>query len=109
MVGMIGGRQNLNLQSNYDIEVGCFRKFTIVHEFLHALGFYHQQSASNRDEYVRIDFDKIQEGTLHNFNKYGWNVISDFGVAYDYGSVLHYGKTAFSIDGSQTIFPLQVK
>jgi hypothetical protein len=106
-VGRIGKAQNLNLQQN-DIEQGCFRKYTIVHEFMHALGFYHQQSAANRDDYVQVVWEKIRPGTENNFNKYGWNKISDFGVEYDYGSVMHYGRTGFSIDGSDTIIPIRV-
>lgn len=105
-VGMRGGRQQLNLQTNQP-EVGCFRLFTIAHEFLHALGFYHMQSATERDDYVRIVWDKIQSGTEGNFNKYESNVINQFGVEYDYGSVMHYSRTAFTIDGSDTIIAIQ--
>lgn len=91
----------------FDREVGCFRFYTIVHEFIHAIGFYHQQSATERDEYVKIVWDKIEEGTEFNFDAYGDNIISNFGVEYDYGSVMHYGKTAFSKDGSDTIIALK--
>jgi hypothetical protein len=65
------------------------------------------QSAADRDEYVRIEFDKIQAGTEHNFNKYGFDVITNYDVEYDYGSMMHYGKTAFSRDGSDTIIALK--
>uniref|UniRef100_A0A182MQ71 Metalloendopeptidase n=1 Tax=Anopheles culicifacies TaxID=139723 RepID=A0A182MQ71_9DIPT len=101
-VGYIGNAQNLNLQPN-TVGVGCFRIGTVVHEFLHALGFYHQQSASDRDEFVDILWDNIQEGTQNNFNIYGSNVVTDFNVRYDYGSVMHYGATAFSKNGQKTI------
>jgi hypothetical protein len=105
-VGRQGGRQYMNLQP-FDREVGCFRLYTIVHEFIHAIGFYHQQSATERDDYVRIVWDKIQDGTAFNFDKYGEDIITNYGVEYDYGSVMHYGKTAFSTDGTDTIIPLK--
>jgi Astacin (Peptidase family M12A) len=105
-VGRVGGRQQLNLQP-YQLEVGCFRLYTIVHEFLHAIGIYHMQSATERDEYVRIVEENIQAGTLSNFRKYGSDVVSQFGVEYDYGSVMHYSKTAFSINGSDTIVAIR--
>lgn len=105
-VGRRGGEQILNLQP-YNLESGCFRLYTVVHEFLHAVGFYHMQSATERDEYVRIEFDKIQPGTANNFNTYGSDIISNYGVEYDYGSVMHYSATAFTIDGSPTIIPLR--
>lgn len=91
----------------FEREVGCFRLYTIVHEFIHAIGFFHQQAASERDEYVKIVWDKIEAGTEFNFDAYGSNIISNFDVEYDYGSVMHYGKTAFSIDGSDTIVALK--
>lgn len=63
------------------------------------------QSATERDDYVDIIWDKIQANTENNFNKYGADYITNYKVEYDYGSVMHYGKTAFSIDGSDTIIP----
>lgn len=65
------------------------------------------QSSTERDEYVEIVWDKIQSGTASNFNKYGADIITNYDVEYDYGSVMHYGPTAFTIDGSQTIIPLK--
>jgi len=97
-VGRLGGRQELNLQAN-----GCMYTGTIVHEFLHALGFYHQQSATERDDYVTIMWENIQEGTEHNFDKYGADIITNFGTPYDFGSVMHYDAYAFSKNGQKTI------
>ncbi|GFG36495.1 hypothetical protein Cfor_04647, partial [Coptotermes formosanus] len=59
-VGRQGGRQQLNLEPSAP-GVGCFRLGTIEHELLHALGFYHQQSATERDDYVTIRWENIQE------------------------------------------------
>ncbi|EDV99284.1 seminal metalloprotease 1 [Drosophila grimshawi] len=98
--------QQLNLE-NYDLDKGCFRLGTIVHEFLHALGFYHQQSTWNRDDYVRIVMENIQEGTEHNFDKYDKETVDNYGQEYDYGSVMHYQPTAFSKNGQMTIVPLE--
>ncbi|XP_063232309.1 zinc metalloproteinase nas-13-like isoform X2 [Bacillus rossius redtenbacheri] len=101
-VGRLNGGQMLNLQIP-----GCFRHGTIVHEFLHALGFYHQQSTHNRDDYVAILWQNIRAGTERNFNKYDARVVTDFGTDYDYSSVMHYSRTAFSVNGQATIVPLQ--
>ncbi|XP_050094470.1 seminal metalloprotease 1-like [Anopheles aquasalis] len=104
VVGYNGRAQNLNLQP-YPVGQGCFRIGTVVHEFLHALGFYHQQSASDRDDFVEIVYDNIEAGTENNFNIYPSTTVTDFGVRYDYGSVMHYSATAFSKNGQRTIIP----
>lgn len=76
---MRGGRQQLNLQPS-QIEVGCFRLGTVIHEYLHAVGFFHMQSATERDDFVRIVWENIQAGTEGNFAKYNDSVITNFDV-----------------------------
>ena len=45
-------------------------------------------------------------GKEGNFNKYDRNKITDYGVSYDYDSVMHYSAYAFSKNGNRTIVPL---
>lgn len=72
-----------------------------------ALGFYHTQSAYNRDEYVLIKWENIDENAKHNFDKQSNKTTTLFDLDYDYGSVMHYGSKGFSINGQDTIVPLQ--
>ena len=51
------GVQNLSLRVP-----GCLVHGTIAHEFIHALGFWHEQSRPDRDEYVQVVWDKITTG-----------------------------------------------
>lgn len=37
-------------------------------------------SATERDEYVRIDFDKIQSGGENDFRSFGFDVITNYNV-----------------------------
>lgn len=103
-VGRQGRRQTLNL-ALYEPEQGCFRLGTIMHEFIHALGFYHMQSATERDDFVRIAWEHIQRGMEHNFNRYDAERITNFGVEYDVTSVMHYSAYAFTSNGYATIIP----
>ncbi|KAJ8383579.1 hypothetical protein AAFF_G00219590 [Aldrovandia affinis] len=91
------GKQGLSIGSN------CDRIATIEHEFLHALGFWHEQSRSDRDDYVHIVWDEITEGKEHNFNTYDDTLSSALNVPYDYGSMMHYSKTAFNKASAPTI------
>ncbi|PIO36847.1 hypothetical protein AB205_0210510, partial [Aquarana catesbeiana] len=91
------GKQQLSLGQN------CDRIATIQHEFLHSLGFWHEQSRADRDDYVIIMWDRIQSGTQGNFNTYNDTRSNSLNVPYDYTSVMHYSKTAFQIGSEPTI------
>ncbi|KAL0967500.1 hypothetical protein UPYG_G00253040 [Umbra pygmaea] len=81
---------------NLSIGAGCDSKAVVEHELLHALGFYHEQSRSDRDDYVKIWWDQIVEGKEHNFNKYEDDFITDLNTPYDYESVMHYRPFSFN-------------
>ncbi|GAB0182522.1 meprin A subunit beta [Grus japonensis] len=91
------GMQQLSIGAN------CDRIGTIQHEFLHALGFWHEQSRSDRDDYVSIMWDRIQTGKDHNFNKYDDKTSDSLNVPYDYTSVMHYSQNAFRNGTEPTI------
>ncbi|XP_062556316.1 high choriolytic enzyme 1-like [Armigeres subalbatus] len=101
-LGHTGGQQFVNLQPN-----GCMVLGTIIHEFLHALGFVHMQSASDRDFYVKINWAAIQSGKSHNFDRYDSTFINDYGIPYDYNSVMHYRADSFTATGEDTIIPYE--
>lgn len=42
---------------------GCVTKVgTIIHEMMHALGFFHEQNRSDRDDYVYINWANVRAG-----------------------------------------------
>jgi hypothetical protein len=71
---------------------------TIIHEIAHAVGIWHEQSRDDRDNHVKINWDLIQEGREHNFEKYGGGGF-DVGP-YDFFSLMHYACTLFRRDGA---------
>lgn len=103
-MGHIGGVQRVNLQLSAPGS-GCFRAGTLIHEFLHTLGFHHMQSATERDDFVKIEWDHIAEDHKKNFNKYDSNRITNFGEMYDVNSIMHYSAYGFSKNGYATIVP----
>lgn len=56
LLGYIGDKQVLSLQ-----RYGCINRGIIQHEVLHALGFYHEHTRSDRDQYVRINWKNINK------------------------------------------------
>ncbi|KAK0090145.1 hypothetical protein PV325_002570 [Microctonus aethiopoides] len=101
-VGKQGKSQLINLQTP-----NCLKHGTIIHEIMHAVGFYHQQSTFDRDDYVKIHWENIKNGKEHNFNKYDDKTVTDFNVGYDYSSVMHYSSRAFSKNDEPTITPIK--
>jgi len=96
-VGAVQDKQDVSLAS------GCWYKGTAIHEILHALGFWHEQSRPDRDNYVTVVSENISPSLLYNFNKMDPEKVSSQDSEYDIGSVLHYNGYAFSINGKATI------
>lgn len=86
-----------------NLGTGCWGKGTIAHELGHAFGLIHEHQRADRDTYVTINYDQIQDGEAHNFTKI---VTSRLWTEYDFGSIMHYGKSAFAkVNGAETISP----
>ncbi|XP_063873152.1 blastula protease 10-like [Scylla paramamosain] len=96
------GKLNRNGQP-VSIGSGCNYLGIVAHEIGHAIGFYHEQSRPDRDDYVVINYENIQDNRESNFNKYSTSVINNQNILYDYSSDMHYGSTGFSINGKTTI------
>ncbi|XP_067295698.1 nephrosin isoform X2 [Pseudorasbora parva] len=96
------GRQ-LNAQVVSLQRVGCIYHNIVQHELLHALGFHHEQNRSDRDKYIRILYQNIIPEQEHNFKKTNTN---NLGTPYDYNSVMHYRRYAFSRNNEPTMIPI---
>ncbi|KAL3090966.1 hypothetical protein niasHS_007341 [Heterodera schachtii] len=98
MIGRSGGRQGVSIGS------GCERLGIVEHEIGHVLGLWHEQSRPDAWKYIKVEKEFVLPSYLSDFQLRDDDEIMTLGLPYDYGSVMHYGPTAFSTDGtSQTL------
>lgn len=71
----------------------------IQHELLHVIGLFHEQCRYDRDEFIDIHWENIEESQKHNFAKVSQKYSTTFNLPYDTNSLMHYPRHAFSKDG----------
>jgi len=59
-IGRRGDKQDVSLNN------GCVNPTTVKHELMHAIGFVHEQSRSDRDDYITIHWDNVIPGIKRN-------------------------------------------
>ncbi len=96
MVGMSSAGQALSLGD------GCIAASVIKHEFLHSLGFFHEQNRPDRDDYIVINWDNISQGGEDQFEIYEGQTWTE----YDYQSIMHYEPGIFTANGGNTMTKL---
>jgi hypothetical protein len=89
-LGRVGGMQTLEL-------LKIPTQHTTHHELMHSLGFVHEQSRSDRDEFIEVNWSNIQVDEHPTYEKYPDRTV-ELHTVYDYGSILHYrgGENAVS-------------
>ncbi|XP_018332155.1 zinc metalloproteinase nas-14-like isoform X2 [Agrilus planipennis] len=105
-VGRRGGEQVVSLQAPTDYSPGCLAsEGTPIHEIMHALGTFHEQSRWDRDKYIDLHRDNIKPNSLQNFKIQPYHKAFTK-YPYDYNSLMHYGNNFFAVDRSKpTITP----
>lgn len=73
----------------------------VMHEIGHLIGFEHEHTRNDRDQYIQIHWENIDASKTHNFDfaPSGTQLIGE----YDYASIMHYGSLNFSNNGLPTI------
>lgn len=94
-VGMNGGKQAMGLAANAGVA-------TALHEIGHALGMQHEHQRSDRDNYVTIFLENVDPNQQNNFTLITQTINY---TPYDFLSIMHYERRAFSTNGQNTIEP----
>ncbi|XP_069841027.1 high choriolytic enzyme 2-like [Dendropsophus ebraccatus] len=98
-VGFMGGAQTLSLE-----EPDCVWTGVVIHEVLHALGLNHEHVRFDRDNYVEVQWNNIQQSARSNFEMS--DTYNNDLTAYDYRSIMHYKNTAYSSNNLPTLIPI---
>ncbi|KFM56529.1 Astacin-like metalloprotease toxin, partial [Stegodyphus mimosarum] len=89
--GRTGNQQPVSLGQ------GCGWYGTVIHELGHAIGFYHEQNRSDRDDWLIIYWENVKEGMEDQFFKLKPHQ-NQLLTPFDYDSIMLYGSYTFSKD-----------
>ena len=89
-LGYTGIKQIISLSE------GC-QKPQVLHEVMHALGFFHEQNRQTRDDFVEINWNNIAEKYHLNFKKIHSKSMLDSNITFDFKSILLYPPFAFAL------------
>lgn len=95
-LGRRGGEQEVLVHSSCSVG-------QMIHELMHSLGFVHEHSREDRDDYVSIHWDNVTKPQLNQFQKIAARVSIPVRAEFDFESILLYPSTAFSRNGQPTI------
>ncbi|GMT34896.1 hypothetical protein PFISCL1PPCAC_26193, partial [Pristionchus fissidentatus] len=98
-LGRLGGAQMVS------IGYGCEQMGIIAHELSHALGFWHEHSRPDRDQFLRVNQANMKPGTQSQFVKRSIQDADTQGLPFDYASVMHYAANSYA--KSSLLFTLE--
>ncbi|KAH9488607.1 Zinc metalloproteinase nas-13 [Bulinus truncatus] len=96
-LGMVGGTQTINLDQR------CRQMGLYLHEIGHAIGLLHEHQLPERDDYITVNLANVEPAFVEWFNKYHPSQINNYGVQYEYSSIMHYETNAFSRNNKKTL------
>uniref|UniRef100_A0A914ULZ2 Zinc metalloproteinase n=1 Tax=Plectus sambesii TaxID=2011161 RepID=A0A914ULZ2_9BILA len=100
-IGRITGQQEVSIGD------GCEYLGITSHEVAHALGFYHEQSRYDRDDFLSVNLTNVLPDMARNFDVGSPTDMNFYGIPYEYGSVMSYSSSSFAVDRNvPVIIPL---
>ncbi|XP_053680121.1 astacin-like [Anopheles nili] len=105
------GRSTLNSENQVNLQnPECVKIGTVVHELMHSIGFHHEFTRPDRDDWVSVDrmafeakYQTDESFFKSNYGKMDPKAVELYGRGYDYGSVMHYSKYAAAADESRPV------
>ena len=70
----------------------------VVHEIGHAIGFFHEHSRTDRDDYIQVIESNILSGAESQYVRFPPGIATTLNLGYDFASIMHYGPSVFAIN-----------
>lgn len=100
-VGRVGGKQPIWISPKCG-------PHEIAHELMHAIGFIHEQNRTDRDQFVKLMPEAIDDKFKINFDKMPDTFMRISGLSeFSYDSIMIYPPTMFSRNAQATMVPVQ--
>lgn len=99
----VGRLPRLYQPQGLELGYGCVHFSIVVHELGHVIGFYHEHTRADRDNYIDVLYDNIEDDYENQFMTIPESQSNTLGIGYDPASIMHYVNDAFTRDGSDTI------
>ena len=93
-VGLQGGKQVIGVSK------GC-GKPQILHELMHTIGFFHEQNRPDRDKYIRILYENIEEEYWTQFDKISIWAHEEPTFPFSFDTIMLYNSTYFRREGTE--------
>ncbi len=88
--GRVGGQQEIFLVPECGVK-------EILHEWMHTIGFFHEQNRGDRDQYLQIIWENIDDVNKPQFKKLPNDYMGVSGRPFDYQSIMLYPSETFSM------------
>ncbi|TKR82339.1 hypothetical protein L596_016079 [Steinernema carpocapsae] len=91
------GKQDLSLAGH------CDRLDSACHEMGHALGLFHEHARVDRDDWMWVDLSNVLPQYKAQYNKKSTCESYNYGVRYDYRSMMHYKHKLWAANSSKPV------
>lgn len=95
-LGRYGGAQTL--------KVRCWRRRTVQHELMHALGISHEHNRFDRDKFITLLPENMKQSVKKSFRRVALIAVDEQLDFYDFKSVMHYDSLAGSKNGKAVFY-----
>uniref|UniRef100_A0A0N4Z5Y5 Metalloendopeptidase n=1 Tax=Parastrongyloides trichosuri TaxID=131310 RepID=A0A0N4Z5Y5_PARTI len=98
------GKDIFDLPQDISIRDKCENHLgSVQHEIVHALGIDHEHNRPDRDKYIIINKKNLKPIYHYLFNITSKDIVHNYNLPYDYGSIMHYERLAGHIKNQTTI------